>query len=83
MSHQTEVVGYKKLSNGQVSVCIRCCGQESTDSWHSMLVAVAGDPAKRQASIDEARTRVAEEHELAQKSEQAAIELMGEKKDHP
>ena len=79
MNHQTEIVGYKKINNGQFAVCLRCCGNPSTDSWHTMAAAVMASPKARKESIKNARARVAKEHEDALKAEEAAIELMGKK----
>ena len=79
MSHQTEIVGYKKINNGQFAVCIRCCGNASTDSWHTMAANVMADPKKRKDSIKAARARTAKAHGDALKAEEAAIELMGKK----
>lgn len=79
MSHHTEIVGYKKVNNGQFAVCIRCCGNASTDSWHAMAASVMAVKKQREASIKKQRVRVSEEHELALKAEAAAVELMGEK----
>ena len=79
MSHQTEIVGYKKVNNGQFAVCIRCCGDAGTDSWHTMAASVMAVKKQRDASIKKERVRVSEEHELALKAEAAAVELMGKK----
>lgn len=65
MPHATEIVEVKKLSNGQVAAKIRCCGDASTDHWHTMAVQVASDPDSRKASIDPVRQFVADQHEHA------------------
>ena len=79
MSHTTELVGYKKLSNGQFAVCIRCCGNPASDSWHAMAASVMAVKKQRDASIKKQRVRVSEEHENSLKAEAAAVELMGKK----
>lgn len=79
MSHQTEIVGYKKINNGQFALCIRCCGIASTDSWHAMAASVMASPKAKKDSIKGARARTAKAHEDALKAEEAAIELMGKK----
>jgi hypothetical protein len=79
MRHQTEIVQYKKLSNGQFSFCVRCCGDASTDSWQTMAAGVIAVKKQRDASIKEQRVRVSEEHEKALKAEAAALEVMGKK----
>jgi hypothetical protein len=75
MPHSTEIVEVKKLSNGQVAAKIRCCGDASTDHWHTMAVQVASDPETRKASLDPQRQFVAEQHEHAIK---AAEGLLGD-----
>ena len=79
MKHTTEIVEYKKLSNGQFSFCVRCCGDAGTDSWQTMAAAVMAVKKQREASIKKQRLRVSEEHELALKAEAAAVELMGKR----
>ena len=80
MTHTTEIVAYKKLSNGQYSYCIRCCGNASTDSWHTMDAAT--DPTSRAASISAARVRVATEHEATTQAETEIVEEMGKTAEH-
>lgn len=78
MKHLAEIVAYNKLSNGQFSFCLRCCGNASTDSWHTLDSAVLSNPKKKKASMAAAAERVAKEHEAAKKAEEAAVELMGQ-----
>jgi hypothetical protein len=74
LSHTTEIVEYKKISNGQVSCLIRCCGNASTDHWHTMAVSVASDPVARAASLAPQRDFVANQHEQANKAESGMID---------
>ena len=83
MSHQTEIVGYEKISNGQFAVYFRCCGNALTEYRHTMAGTVMADPKKRKASIKAARLRTAKEHDDALKAEEAGIEIMGKKETHP
>lgn len=71
VKHQTEIVAFKKLSNGQFSLCLRCCGNPSTDSWHTVAASVMASPKKRKESIKFAKERVAKEHENVVKAEEA------------
>lgn len=80
MTHTTEIVQYKKLSNGQFSYCVRCCGNQSTDSWHTLDF--SGDPAERARALDAARQRVASEHDAAVKAEAEILEQMGKTEEH-
>lgn len=82
MKHETEIVAYRKVSNGKFAVCIRCCGNAGTDSWHTMASKVLASPKARKESIKNARARVAKEHEDAFKAEEASIELMSTKEEH-
>lgn len=74
MPHTTEIVEYKKLSNGLVAALIRCCGNASTDHWHTMAVSVAADPVTRKASIEPKREFVSQQHEQAILAESGLIE---------
>lgn len=82
MAHETEVVAYKKLSDGQFSVCVRCCGDEIHDSWHTVDATIMLDPVKYSASLDAHRDRVATNHEVAIQAEEIAKKLVGQKKAH-
>lgn len=79
MTHSSEIVAYKKLSNGQFSFCVRCCDNPSTDSWHTVSGDIMATPKKRKESISGAMMKVAKEHEAAIKAEEAAVEVMGQK----
>lgn len=83
MAHSTEVVEYKKLSNGQFSVKIRCCGNASTDWTHTMAADVAADSVKRATSIDAARVNASNLHEKAMLAENALLDEMGKVVVHP
>jgi hypothetical protein len=82
MRHQTEIVEYKKLSNGQFSFCIRCCGNADTDTRQTMAASIVAVKKQRNALIKKMRMRVSEEHEKSVKAEAAALEVMGEKEEH-
>lgn len=34
--HNVAVVEKKKISDGSISVRLRCCGDDLTDSWHTL-----------------------------------------------
>ncbi len=34
--HNVAVVDRKPVADGSISVRLRCCGNESTDSWHTL-----------------------------------------------
>lgn len=83
MSHTTEIIEYRKVSNGQVAARIRCCGNASTDHWHTMAVSVASDPAARAASLGQQRDFVATQHDQAIQAESGMIdEVNAEPKEH-
>lgn len=63
MSHETKILDYKKLSNGQFSVLIQCCGDHA--SWHTMAATVDVEDF-----VSKARARVAAEHEAANVAQQ-------------
>jgi hypothetical protein len=68
MAHVTEIVATQKLNNGQVSVCIRCCGNPSTDHWHTMTHDVLGDTEKRKASVEQYHDFTARQHANMEKA---------------
>lgn len=86
MAHNTELVAWKKLSNGQHAVCIRCCGDEGTDHWHGMnLMATDAngilqpvDPTQRDANLAEMHKFVAAQHEEMQKTAQQFLDKAGQ-----
>lgn len=86
MAHTTEVVATQTLNNGQISFCIRCCGNPSTDHWHTMAATVAGDPEKRKASVNEQHDFCANQHALMQKAVADSVLEIGTeamRKEHP
>lgn len=77
MAHTTEIVSYKKLSNGQFALLFRCCNNPSTDYWHTL-----DNGADRTASIADAHKRCADEHAKAVTASDDAIALMGQTVTH-
>lgn len=59
MSHNTEVIEVKELSDSQVAYRVRCCGEELTDSWHAVHV----DAPDIEQSLQAHKDRVAKLHE--------------------
>lgn len=83
MSHITEVVAIQKLNNGQISVCVRCCGNPSTDHWHTMAAEVCGDTNRKQESIAFAHKYCAEQHAFMDKAmAEAVLEIGTLKQEH-
>lgn len=82
MAHTTEIVAYKKLSDGQFAVCVRCCDDTDHDSWHTVDATTLLDPEKYAASLDAHRDKVATGHAVAVQAEEIAKRLVGEKKSH-
>lgn len=48
LDHQAAVIATKKDADGAISVLLRCCGDASTESWHTFYV---------QSSTSEAEVR--------------------------
>lgn len=48
MAHKAEIVETKLVADGAVAICVRCCDDASTDSWHT-LYGLAG---KTDADLD-------------------------------
>lgn len=38
MTHAAKQIHIKELSDGAIAVHMRCCGDESTDQWHTLYV---------------------------------------------
>lgn len=62
MAHDTQVVEFKEVNDEQVSYRIRCCGEEATDSWHTVSV----HAADHDASLEAAKQRVQKTHDAKQ-----------------
>ena len=75
--HTVEITNHKQLSNGQLAVLGRCCGDDSTQSWHTMASAVVTDPTKLQDSLNWFHNRVATEHEAMIQSKVIVANLIG------
>ena len=68
MTHKTEVFGVQHLSDGEIAVKLRCCGDESTDSVHT--IEVSGDLAQAdlQAWLDGRHAQVQGLHEKRERA---------------
>lgn len=80
MTHTTEVVKYEKLSNGQYSYCIRCCGNASTDSWNTLDV--TSPETDRAQAMQAAHARVAQEHQASIDAQAEVAIQMGATETH-
>jgi hypothetical protein len=58
-THTPEIVETKELTDDQVAYLIRCCGDPSTDSWHTISVLC---PNHEEQLVDRKAT-VAAKHE--------------------
>lgn len=76
MSHQTEIVQYKNLSDGQIAVLLRCCKKPITDHWHTMAVSVAADPQKLADSINAQFVTLEARHDDSLQAEKELDKLM-------
>ncbi len=81
MTHNTEIVAWERINNGQHRIKIRCCGDAGTDHWHTMNVMTPDgkpvDATQRDANIQKARDFVQKQHEEIQRHAQAMLDLMG------
>ena len=80
MSHTTEVIGYRKISNGQFAIDITCCGVHK--HTHTVIAEAVSTPDKRDSSIEFARNLAAQNHEQAQQAEKHLLEAVGSTKEH-
>lgn len=80
--HETEIISFLKLRNGQYVFTVRCCGNPATDTNHTLAANVVADPDERNRSLTTARELSAKSHQDALDANAAAVELVGEKKEH-
>ena len=62
MSHTATIQEVKQLGDGAVSVRIRCCGDATTDSWHTMYLASSTQQANIEAWEADQITAVQDQH---------------------
>lgn len=82
MSHITELIEYKQVADELHAVLIRCCGDTSTDSWHTMHSSVVNDERARLDSMLKAHIRVATSHKAAQIAATSLIGMKGNTVEH-
>lgn len=58
MEHKTQAVNIEHITDTQIAVKIRCCGDESTDSVHTIEVSGELTEADLQAWLDGRHTHV-------------------------
>jgi hypothetical protein len=65
MTHTPEVLETKEINDEQVAYRIRCCGDVTTDSWHtiSVLCPTTEDPRTHEQQLEERKADVATKHE--------------------
>jgi hypothetical protein len=76
MAHNTELVDFETLSNGQFAVHIVCCGA------HEHRRTIGPEVADVQASIEEAHRWAAREHKAALEIKAHLESLRGSKVEH-
>lgn len=81
MPHNTEVVAWERINNGQHRIKIRCCGDSGTDHWHTMNVMTPEgrpvDKANRDANIQKAHQFVQQQHAEMQAHTEEMLDHMG------
>lgn len=82
MSHTTEIIDVKHIADEILAVCVRCCNDTKTDSWHSMHASVYTDEAKLAESLTAAHKRVAGTHEAHIAAQDKLEALKGQKVQH-
>lgn len=82
MAHTTEIVEVKHVADELLSVLVRCCGDEKTDSWHTMHADVYVDDSKLQASLEHAHNRVRQTHAAHLAAIEKLDSLKGQKVEH-
>lgn len=80
MPHTTELIGSRKISNGQFAIDILCCGEHAHP--HTIGSEVMNNPAKLAQSIQYAHTQAAADHAAANALESDLEALKGQKVEH-
>lgn len=97
MSHQTEIIDSRKLSDSEFAILIRCCdpcpdceGKEEINlqckkchlHWHTMHSSVVNDAEKLNKSLEFAHDLAAQNHAAAQAARERLETLKGSKVTH-
>jgi hypothetical protein len=77
MPHDTKIVEYKKLSDGQFAVSVSCCDEPAQISWLTVDASIVIDPVKFQAALDGHIERVVLAHEGALQADTTLAGLVG------
>jgi hypothetical protein len=77
--HTIELLNYKQLSNGQLAVLARCCGDDVQRSWHTIATEVIADDTKFQNSMNWFYQRVASEHQTSLQANGVIASMIGTK----
>ena len=80
MSHRTEIVEYKSLSDGEIAALLRCCKKPITDHWHTMAVSIAADSQKLADSISAQFVELEARHDDSLQAEKELGKLMKKQK---
>jgi hypothetical protein len=75
--HSVKFEHYKQVSDGQLLVESRCCGDDSTRSQHIVDSSAAADPIICQATLKEHFQKVANQHETMQQCSATLPGLIG------
>ncbi len=67
--HIAEAIRYRHVADGAVAVLARCCGDSSTDSWHSFYDVAKMSDEDITKEVQEHVQRKAEHHAAVHRSE--------------
>jgi len=76
MEHKTKIVAKKKLADGQLAVLLRCCDDQTTDSWHTLHFNKNTKPADVDAWLADRHQHVQDGHEAARLLDEHIASLM-------
>lgn len=79
MAHTLEITETKQLADGAIAVCIRCCDNQMSDSWHTIYTA-GKTQEDIQTLIDQRMADVAALHDATQTAASLANSLVGVQK---
>jgi hypothetical protein len=77
MVHTVKVVSKKRLSDGQIAVCLRCCDDESTDSWSTLGITGQTVPADIAAWVQDRKADIKALHQAHLDADAALDTLIG------
>jgi hypothetical protein len=82
MSHKSEIVAWKQVNDTTIAFLARCCGDESTDSWHTVSNLHTFENAQVEKSVKVHMSNVESKHLAAARVREHIVGLFPDAKEH-